>query len=77
MNPDQDPEIEALSDGMVFVEHGIEHPFQHEGGDFSRSPEVVGLVFGLILDVQFGNPGHELLPPLAIREPVCESGQPV
>lgn len=36
MNPDQDPPIEAISDEFVFVEHGIEHPFQHEGGDFGR-----------------------------------------
>jgi hypothetical protein len=36
-----------------------------------------GLVFGLILDVQVRNPGHELLTPLAFREPVCQGGQPL
>jgi len=39
MNPDQDTKSEALSDEIIFVEHGIEHPFQHEGGDFSRDRE--------------------------------------
>lgn len=39
MNPDQDTKSEALSDEIVFVEHGIKHPFQHEGGDFSRDRE--------------------------------------
>jgi serine phosphatase RsbU (regulator of sigma subunit)/predicted enzyme related to lactoylglutathione lyase len=39
MNPDQDPKTETSSDQIVFVEHGIEHPFQHEGGDFNRDRE--------------------------------------
>jgi phosphoserine phosphatase RsbU/P len=39
MNPDQDPKTEAFSDEIVFVEHGMEHPFQHEGADFSRDRE--------------------------------------
>lgn len=39
MNPDQEPKTESFSDEIIFVEHGIEHPFQHEGGDFSRDRE--------------------------------------
>ena len=39
MKPDQDPKTEAPSDEIVFVEHGMEHPFQLERGDFSRERE--------------------------------------
>jgi len=39
MNPDQDLNTEPFSDEIVFVEHGMEHPFQYERGDFSRDRE--------------------------------------
>ncbi|HZQ56051.1 MAG TPA: SpoIIE family protein phosphatase [Bryobacteraceae bacterium] len=36
---DHDPKPGSISDEIVFVEHGMEHPFQHEGGDFSPDRE--------------------------------------
>lgn len=38
-NPDQTPKAGSLSDEIVFVEHGIEHAFQHEGSDFGLDRE--------------------------------------
>jgi len=29
----------SVSDEIIFVEHGIEHPFQYEGGDFTPDRE--------------------------------------
>jgi GntR family transcriptional regulator / MocR family aminotransferase len=33
-DPAQDPKSGSISDEIIFVEHGTEHPFQHEGGDY-------------------------------------------
>ena len=38
-NPDQNQRTGAFSDEIVFVEHGMEHAFKHEGGDFGPDRE--------------------------------------
>jgi serine phosphatase RsbU (regulator of sigma subunit)/predicted enzyme related to lactoylglutathione lyase len=38
-NSDENSKTGSFSDQVVFFEHGIKHPFQHEGGNFSPDRE--------------------------------------
>lgn len=38
-NSDENSKTGSVIDQVVFLEHGIEHPFQHEGGDFTPDRE--------------------------------------